>query len=76
MAKKHIVRVNHHKSLAAIITWMWNKEVWYGDLFTKWWTEEGAEVFGKFANKHRAEFQKEPDMKLLKEIYMTCIKGK
>ena len=67
--------MSRSESLESIISWMWTKHVWYGPIFDKWWLEEGAEIFKAYASKHRQEFQKEPDMKLLKEIYEICARG-
>ena len=69
------VMVTPPEALGSIISWMWTKSVWYGPLFDKWWLEKGAVDFTKYAKKHKTEFQKEPDTKLLKDLYETCARG-
>lgn len=72
---KKKIKVNQPELMGSIISWMWTKSVWYGAIFDAWWLEEGAQAFTNYAKKHKTEFQKEPDVKLLKELYMTCARG-
>lgn len=38
------------------MTWLWEKHILYGDAFSVWWGEEGAQYFTKWAIKRGLDF--------------------
>lgn len=47
------------KNLELFMNWLWEKHILYGNAFSEWWMEEGAESFIKWASKRNMKFLKE-----------------
>ena len=56
MKKEDKIKIALPEIQKKFMEWHINKSLLYGEAFEKWWTEEGLDIFFKWAKAHNIEF--------------------